>query len=551
MGVALRPRNSAALHNYVSAVARMGSPVYHRYLTAATFAAEFAPSKATVRSVERALRASHLEVGHVNENRLIIPVRGSTSALEHAFHTRLLAYRERDGALGWEASGAPRLARDVASLVSAIVGLDNVLAAHSLSFSIHKDRPAASGDLPASPPAVAGAPSACSAAISQANAQGGWTEDQIAQAYGLNRLYAEGGLGSGQTIDLLELEPYQRSDLATFDRCFFGTSHTAQVSALHVDGFNFVGPGSGEALLDVEVLSALAPKATIDVYETPNTSYGSIDAYDQMVSSDSANVISTSWGECEAAIQLAAPGTQQVENYLFEEAAAQGQTVFAAAGDTGSDDCAGTQFASTKAEPPYLSVDDPASQPDVVAVGGTSLLSDVQPLGISAEHVWNDGASGGGGGGGISDSWPSPPWQADSGVPGISNPTGKLVPDVSAAADEQHGITIYMSGSGPDGQSSSYTENWQTIGGTSGAAPMWAAIVADIASSKTVCPGLPSRPGARTSVSSRPRSTPSPPRTTRPPFTTSRSATTTSLASASGTWRLRVSTSLRDSARRS
>ncbi|MGB9111096.1 MAG: IPT/TIG domain-containing protein, partial [Acidimicrobiales bacterium] len=495
VGVALRPRNSASLHNYISAVGRVGSPVYHHYLTAAAFAVEFAPSTATVRSVEQALRASHLEVGHVTENRLIIPVRGSASALERAFHTRLLAYRERGGALGWETSGAPRLARQVASSVSAIVGLDNVLAPHALSFSVHKGQAAGGGDLPASPPMVAGAPSACSAALSQAKSQGGWTEDQIAQAYGLDRLYAEGGLGAGQTIDLLELEPYQRSDLATFDRCFFGTSHTSQVSAVHVDGFNFVGPGSGESLLDLEVVSALAPKAAIDVYETPNTSYGSIDAYDEMVSSDSANVISTSWGECETAIQLAAPGTQQVESYLFEEAAAQGQTVFAAAGDTGSDDCAGTQFASNKAEPPYLSVDDPASQPDVIAVGGTSLLSDVQPLASTAEHAWNDGASGGGGGGGISGSWPSPAWQADSGVPGISNPSGRLVPDVAAAADEQHGMTIYMSGSGPDGQSSSYLENWQTIGGTSGAAPIWAAIVADIASSKTVCPGLPSRSG--------------------------------------------------------
>ena len=205
-------------------------------------------------------------------------------------------------------------------------------------------------------------------------------------------------------------------------------------------------------------------------------------------------MISSSWGECETAIQLAAPGTQQVENYLFEEAAAQGQTVFAASGDTGSDDCAGTQFHSNKAEPPYLSVDDPASQPDVVGVGGTSLLSDVQPLANEAEHAWNDGANGGGGGGGISESWASPSWQADSGVPGIANPTGRLVPDVSADADEDHGITIYQANpqSGSGGQSAD--EDWLTIGGTSGAAPMWAAIVADIASSRTMCPGLPSRP---------------------------------------------------------
>ena len=441
------------------------------------------------------LRAAHLQVGKVAENHLLIPVRGRASELERAFHTRLFAFRERDGELGWETAGAPRLARDVASSVSAVVGLDNVLSPHAVSFSVPKEQHRASENPPTSNPPVAGAPSACSAALASAKSGDGWTEDQIAQAYGLDRLYAKGGLGEGQTIDLLELEPYQRSDLASFDQCFFGASHTAQVNALHIDGFNALGSGSGEALLDVEVLSALAPKATIEVYEAPNTSYGAIDAYDAMVSSDSANVISSSWGECETAIQLAAPGTQQVENYLFEEAAAQGQTVFAASGDTGSDDCAGTQFHSNKAEPPYLSVDDPASQPDVVGVGGTSLLSDVQPLGNEAERAWNDGANGGGGGGGISASWASPSWQADSGVPGIANPTGRLVPDVSADADEDHGITIYQANpqSGSGGQSSD--EGWLTIGGTSGASPMWAAIVADIASSRTMCPGLPSRPG--------------------------------------------------------
>ena len=168
-----------------------------------------------------------------------------------------------------------RLARDVASSVSAVVGLEKVLSPHGISFSLQKAQHGASGS-PTSVPPVAGAPSACSAAIASAKSGDGWTEDQIAQAYGLDRLYAKGGLGEGQTIDLLELEPYQRSDLATFDQCFFGASHTAQVNALHIDGFNALGSGSGEALLDVEVLSALAPKATIEVYEAPNTSYGAI-----------------------------------------------------------------------------------------------------------------------------------------------------------------------------------------------------------------------------------------------------------------------------------
>jgi hypothetical protein len=497
VAVALRPRHLRELRAYVDAIASPSSRLYHRYLTPSEFAAKFSPPMREVRAIERALHTSHLTTGPVGINRLVIPVRGRVSALEGFFHTQLRGYRERDGNYGWEATGAPHVAREVAPSVSAVIGLDNVVSPHASPLFARRGGSDSGGALPASAPAVAGAPSACQDALMRAQSDGGWTEDQIAHAYGLDRLYAEGGLGAGQTIDLMELEPFLRSDLATFDRCFFGESHTSQVNAIPVDGFNLTGAGSGESLLDVEVLSALAPKATIDVYEAPNTSYGSIDAYDEMVNSDSANVISTSWGECETVIQLAAPGTQQVENYLFEEAAAQGQTVFAASGDSGSDDCAGTQFHTNKAEPPYLSVDDPASQPDVVAVGGTSLRSDVQPLSATRERAWNDGSNGGGGGGGVSGSWASPAWQVDSGVPGISNPTGRLVPDVAASADEQYGVTIYSASFGPSGYNPSKggNEDWQTTGGTSGASPMWAAIVADIASSRALCPGLSSRPG--------------------------------------------------------
>ena len=157
-----------------------------------------------------------------------------------------------------------------------------------------------------------------------------------------------------------------------------------------------------------------------------------------------------------------------------------------------------------------LSVDDPGSQPYVVSVGGTTIDSATQP---PAEHVWNDGAEWGAAGGGISESWAMPTWQLDATVPGVKNaatisaadgveaadsgnpsfafcnsdgPGGasetacREVPDVSAQADEFTGaVTIYSSlfGSGATG--------WATIGGTSSAAPVWAAFLALINASGT------------------------------------------------------------------
>ncbi len=270
-----------------------------------------------------------------------------------------------------------------------------------------------------------------------------------------------------------------------------------------------------------------------------------------MVSADQANILSTSWGECETSLQISAPGTQQVENSIFEEAAAQGQTVFASSGDTGSDDCAGTQFTSSKPEPPHLSVDDPASQPYVVGVGGTSLRSDAPPLGPNDEVVWNDGSSGGGTGGGESNTWASPVWQAQSGVPGTAGAVKRLVPDVSSAADEDRGVTFYSASFQPSSSFPSSTSGWTTIGGTSVATPTWAAIVADVASSNGACARSPRRPEATTSASSRPSSTPSPLRTTRRRSTTSRSATMTCSVWVSVTRPARGSTSRRVSVRRS
>ena len=151
-------------------------------------------------------------------------------------------------------------------------------------------------------------------------------------------------------------------------------------------------------------------------------------------------------------------------------------------------------------------MDDPASQPYVVAVGGTTIDNPTQP---ALEHVWNDGVSWGAGGGGISQAWPMPAWQYSPTIPGLGNsttiqaadsfeasdlsesgyafcrtdnPAGatqaacREVPDVSAQADEfTGGITVYGQENG----------GWQTSGGTSSSAPIWAALLAVVNQSAT------------------------------------------------------------------
>ena len=155
------------------------------------------------------------------------------------------------------------------------------------------------------------------------------------------------------------------------------------MSYIKVDSGSGTGPGEGEAALDIENVIGLAPRASIDVYQGPNTNIGPLDVYNSIINQDRAKIISTSWGICEA--QLGGRAVASVEANMFEQAAAQGQTVVAAAGDDGSTDCT-----NRGGEPlGTLAVDDPGSQPYVTSVGGTSL----SPLGPPpSETVWNGGA---------------------------------------------------------------------------------------------------------------------------------------------------------------
>ena len=127
----------------------------------------------------------------------------------------------------------------------------------------------------------------------------------------------------------------------------------------------------------------------------------------------------------------------------------------AAAGDAGSSDC-------YDPNPPVddtdtsLQVDDPADQPYVTGVGGTSLTS--AGANAPSESVWNNSL--GAGGGGVSTVFPAPSWQSGVGA------THREVPDVSASADPEWGDVVYWEGT------------WGIVGGTSQASPLWAALVA-------------------------------------------------------------------------
>ncbi|HVT63770.1 MAG TPA: S53 family serine peptidase [Mycobacteriales bacterium] len=320
------------------------------------------------------------------------------------------------------------------------------------------------------------------------------TLPRIAGAYGLPRAYNRGYLGRGIEVDVFEAEASFRVDLPTFDRCFGLRTH---ITYRPIDGGvpdaggevsqqPFVGL---ETAVDVETIASFAPKAHIVVYQGPNSASGIIHTFAAMVQSDRARIISNSFGGCEdlAPTALGATFVRSLHQIL-EQAAAQGQTVTAASGDTGAEDCAAS-FGVAGLDPllnpiDVQAVDFPASDPNTLAVGGTRL--DVDDAGDRVgEIVWNDGPAGGptarfAGGGGPSHDFGMSAWQRRtvSGPSNVSDATAatgvcpaaagvcRQVPDVAANASFATGPIVYWHG------------EWTDAGGTSAASPEWAGLLA-------------------------------------------------------------------------
>ncbi len=492
--IGLDPRDPAGLTAYATEVSTPGTSLYHHYLSVAEFADRFGATPATIASVRAALIAEGLTPSAASANGLSLSVSAPASTLARAFDTSFQRVRLHGGRTAYANTAAPRFRASIAGAIEGVVGLDTLTIPHPLGL-IHRTasraatRPAAHA---ASGHATAhtSVPAACATASSEASSQSAYTTNQIASAYNFGGVYSAGDFGSGVTVALYELEGNFPSDITAFESCY---GVTASVSYKPVDG----GAGTPnpnppnydglETELDIENVIGIAPAVNAIVYQAPNSNSGAYDNYRQMITDDTAKVISTSWGECEAAMGKSAA---DMENTLFQEAATQGQTIVAAAGDDGAQDCFEETFPGTKP-----AVDDPASQPFVTGAGGTSLTS-ISPR---TETVWNDGpspANGGAGGGGNSTFWTMPSYQ--SSAPASLNvinsesaaaatcggTTGdcREVPDVTASADEDHAYLVYWHGNG----SATDSGAWTAVGGTSGAAPLWGALFA-LTDAQTTC----------------------------------------------------------------
>jgi len=362
-------------------------------------------------------RGLSIEAADAGQRRIV--VRGDVDQMEAAFNVELdlyqagdIRYRGREGHV--------HLPPDIADYVEAVLGLDDRPQAR-----IHMKR----GD--AMDEAVLPHPRENPMTRLQARAEATpspaplWPM-QVAQMYD----FPTGVDGTGQTIAIIELDGgFRDTDLDTY----FSQAglRRPDVIAIPVDANTpGISDADGEVMLDIEVSAAIAPGSRIVVYFGTDPDSGFYDAVSAAIHDDtnSPSTISISWGAPENG------WTEQgmrVFDKLFEDAAALGITVLVAAGDHGAGDAAMDD---------QQHADFPASSPNAIACGGTTLIAEPDEK-IASEVVWNDG-DGWATGGGFSRTFPRPDWQAA--IASTEDVGGRGVPDVARQC--RHHVGLHRAG---------------------------------------------------------------------------------------------------------
>jgi MBG domain len=324
---------------------------------------------------------------------------------------------------------------------------------------------------------------------------------QLRHAYGIDQIQFTGpggtmviGDGSGQTIAIVEegVDPTLQADLTTFDQ-YFGIPAPPSFQIVNQNNSSTQNPYIiGEASLDVEWAHAIAPGASIVVYNSqyePNNGTASIQnlllAMQQASKLPGVSVVTLSYGVDE--YSLAQSGLSQVtlDSYFTTPRV----TFLAASGDTGI-------YGS--GSPRQVVADYPAASPNVVSVGGTSIVidaaGDYPGTGQTAGEVaWGYGTSSysqGGGGGGLSSYEGKPAWQTGV-VPTSMDPTNaRALPDVSMDSGSAQEYDVFTSTLGASSNSAAAV-GWLGDAGTSAASPIWAGLIAIANQGRALAGGTP------------------------------------------------------------
>ncbi len=485
----LQPRRSDELQRLVDDVVDPSSPRFHQFLTFEQWKARYAPTDGQVAAASAFARAHGLSVVHSFGNNLALNVEGDVATVERAFDVRLNQYELGDRRF-FSNDRDPAVPHDLAGVVKDVQGLN----------SYYQVRPqAGSGsvaDVPA--PVYKSGPFVRNEAMQRSGAEPANSSDGGIQP----QICCGGGL-SIEAPDLFTSEGYDLAALQRFSRCC-NPAHdpggSPKQTSIAIIGTNKIAPSDlnafaarygmavnltqvelndpaccdGEMTMDIESATAFANSfgsyldtAHVYAYEGGGTLVSDdLDAWEEAHSRDQARSASTSFGAYEDYYGgLFGPPSISDFTDVINAMAAEGWTMAAASGDHGAtDSCEGR------------SVNFPASSPNVVAAGGTtlSLTNNAGKPKYGSEVAWNGTGCGGtdwpgqnlgGGGGGCASTEPAGYWQSV-----VSLPCGnkRALPDISLNAGKTQQIYWGVRG------------GWTNLAGTSIVAPELAGYFAQV-----------------------------------------------------------------------
>ncbi|MFL6426982.1 MAG: protease pro-enzyme activation domain-containing protein [Acidobacteriaceae bacterium] len=536
-----------ALQQFIQDVHTPGSASYHHWLTPAQLGSQFGPAESDVQAVIAWLQSQGFAVAKVSQARTTIEFSGTAGQIESAFATKIHSF-QIDGVSHIANIADPQIPAALAPVVAGISPLNDFRPKPMHTAPVARTLVAAPTS--ANPHAMTSvARNAQSLSVRSNytdNSNGSYvvTPADFATIYNtpnqtLNKNYAASKnlTGTGVTIGIAGDSNVDLSNVANYRKLFGLPALTPTVT---IDGSD-PGTGSGdevEALLDLEVASAVAPGANLTLYTAQDTTFqsGLILAIQRALDDNAINILNVSFGGCEA--YQGTSGNQQILN-LWQQAAAQGISVTVSTGDSGSAGCddGNTELAAAQG----LQVNAFASTPYNIAVGGTDFNQDQTNIGLywnatnssiggSAlkyipEIPWNDSTTtigpltgnvafqdtngdtniAGAGSGvsgcltatvdqngnvsGCTGAYPKPGWQSGFGPASV-----RETPDVSLFASNGFDFSIWLlcaSGIGGDQpgdqdcttpasgsiENGSYT-SYQVVGGTSASSPAFAGVLA-------------------------------------------------------------------------
>ncbi len=422
----LRSRDPDGLRRFIDRLGSERAP--HGFLSAAAFGRRFGLPSARIERVRRILAGAGFTVTATYPQRTAVRARGTASAAEGLFDVTLFDQAVPGGAYH-APDRTPAVPEALRPDVTAVAGLS---------------------DRPLVPFHHLGEISAM-----------GLTPSVVAGAYDIAPLQRAGITGGGQTVAIVSFATFEDDEIAAYDRRFGLSGPPVQ----HVDVAGGTTKADVESSLDVEVIRGIAPSAQILNFEAPNGDVSIGDVIDAIVRDGRARVISISWGFCAQPQNQAERARDQRS---IDAAVASGVSIFVASGDAGAYDCQRQNASNVR-----LSVDWPSSSGGVIAVGGTRLFLTADGS-YGREFGWQDVLSDAGAGGGFSDDVPRPTWQRGPGVDTPESTGMRQVPDVAGPADPASGFLVISTDDSGD------LAGYQ-VGGTSAAAPFWAASAALIA----------------------------------------------------------------------